>query len=332
MYGTVMMPAKAAIRQILTGTPKPLGIALTHTKQSTEGNSNRDTNTIPSNAFRRSTLAGLSQRRLSRAAPIPNRQLLSLPPRFRARQTPFLIVRPKRLKFAVTHTKQNTEVTSNRMKITTSTEANSTLNPVHGLALSALATLASPPQLVANINAQTTLMVTPISLDTASSAELDINLALSEPSSASATGGPANSSFVRQDLANTVANANVQTTVQVDSMKLFQVSSLSMDITHAQSAVPVPVVGWVYDSIFGTVPWMNDHLLAIQRQPKTIQNRAVVVVRAVVVPTAMDLGLSIPFRSEQISDPITSSSLRLSTLGENQCMTKIRLSKILDQE
>jgi hypothetical protein len=238
---------------------------------------------------------------------------------------------------------------------TSSTTSNlfNTLNPTQGLALSALATLASPPQLVANINAQTTLMVTPISLDTASSAELNINLALSEPSSAiSALGGPATSSFVRQDLANTVANANVQTTVQVDSMKLFQVSSLSMDITHAQSAVPVPVVGWVYDSIFGTVPWMNDHLLAIQRQPKTIQNRAVVVVRAVVVPTAMDLGLSIPFRSEQISDPITSSSLRLSTLsetdnkwtefhqqlmncilrGENQCMTKIRLSKILDQE
>ena len=151
------------------------------------------------------------------------------------------------------------------MKITTFTEANNALNPTQGLALSALATLASPPQLVANINAQTTLMVTPISLDTASSAELNINLALSEPSSAiSATGGPANSSFVRQDLANTVANANVQTTVQVDSMKLFQVSSLSMDITHAQPAVPVPVVGWVYDSIFGTVPWMNDHLLAIQ--------------------------------------------------------------------
>jgi hypothetical protein len=302
MYATVKAPAEAAIRPILTGTPKQLEIAPTYTKQSTEVISNRDTNTTPSNALRRLTLAGLSQRRFSRAAPIPSRN---------------------------------------------------TLNPTQGLALSALATLASPPQLVANINAQTTLMVTPISLDTASSAELNINLALSEPSSAiSALGGPATSSFVRQDLANTVANANVQTTVQVDSMKLFQVSSLSMDITHAQSAVPVPVVGWVYDSIFGTVPWMNDHLLAIQRQPKTIQNRAVVVVRAVVVPTAMDLGLSIPFRSEQISDPITSSSLRLSTLsetdnkwtefhqqlmncilrGENQCMTKIRLSKILDQE
>jgi len=304
MYATVKAPAEAAIRPILTGTPKQLEIAPTYTKQSTEVISNRDTNTTPSNALRRLTLAGLSQRRFSRAAPIPSRRPLSLSLRFRARQTPFLIVSPKRLKFAVTHTKQKTEIISNRMKITTFTEANNALNPTQGLALSALATLASPPQLVANINAQTTLMVTPISLDTASSAELNINLALSEPSSAiSATGGPANSSFVRQDLANTVANANVQTTVQVDSMKLFQVSSLSMDITHAQPAVPVPVAGWVYDSIFGTVPWMNDHLLAIQRQPKTVQNRAVVVVRAVVVPTAMDLGLSIPFRSEQISDP-----------------------------
>jgi hypothetical protein len=304
MYATVKARADAAIRPILTGTPKQLEIAVTHTKQNIEAISNRDTNSTTSNAFRGSNLAGSSQRRIYRAAPTANPQPPQQSLRFRARLTPFLIVSPKRLKFAVTHTKQKTEVISNRMKITTLTEANNALNPTQGLALSALATLASPPQLVANINAQTTLMVTPISLDTASSAELNINLALSEPSSAiSATGGPATSSFVRQDLANTVANANVQTTVQVDSMKLFQVSSLSMDITHAQSAVPVPVVGWVYDSIFGTVPWMNDHLLAIQRQPKTIQNRAVVVVRAVVVPTAMDLGLSIPFRSEQISDP-----------------------------
>jgi hypothetical protein len=103
--------------RFLTGTPKQLEIAVTRTKQNTEVISNRDTNTTPSNAFSRSTLTGLSQRQLSRAAPIPNQQTLSLSPPYRARQTPFLIVTPKRLEIAVTHRKQNIEVISNRNKI-----------------------------------------------------------------------------------------------------------------------------------------------------------------------------------------------------------------------
>ncbi len=116
MYTTVKQPAGAAIRPILTGTPKQLEIAVTHRKQNVELISNRDTNTTPSNAFSRSNLAGFSQRRPSRA-PISNQQSLSPSLPFRARHTPFLIVSPKRLEIAVSHRKQNTEVISNRMKI-----------------------------------------------------------------------------------------------------------------------------------------------------------------------------------------------------------------------
>ena len=117
MYATVKAPAEAAIRSILTGTPKQLEIAVTRTKQNTEVISNRDTNTTPSKAFSRSILSRLPQPRLRRAARIPNRQTLSLSPPYRARQTPFLIVSPKRLKIAVSYRKQNTEVISNHIKI-----------------------------------------------------------------------------------------------------------------------------------------------------------------------------------------------------------------------
>jgi len=103
--------------RFLTGTPKQLEIAATRTKQNTEVISNRDTNTTLSSALSRLILAGLSQRRLSRAAPIPNQQTLSLSSPNRARHTPFLIVISKRLEIAVTHRKQNTAVISNRIKI-----------------------------------------------------------------------------------------------------------------------------------------------------------------------------------------------------------------------
>jgi hypothetical protein len=118
--------------RFLTGTPKQLEIAVTHTKQNTEVTSNLDTNTTPSNAIRpsivrlagapsasqsgRDTRAGLSHHHFSRTAPVPNQQTLLFSPPNRARRTPFLIVSSKRLKIAVSQRKQNTEVISNRIK------------------------------------------------------------------------------------------------------------------------------------------------------------------------------------------------------------------------
>ncbi|MGA7793855.1 MAG: Ig domain-containing protein [Candidatus Acidiferrales bacterium] len=190
------------------------------------------------------------------------------------------------------------------------------LTPWQAVALNALATASAPPQLVAQVNAQTTLAVTPVSLDTASAAELNLSLQISNPTTTIDASKSSTSSFIRQNMANSVANYNTQTRVRVDSLKLFQVSSLSMDLTHPQSTVPVPVVGWAYEAVFGTVPWMKDHILAIPREPLTVQNRSVAVVRAVVVPTAFDLGLSMPFRSDHIEDPISQTSKSLSSVAQ----------------
>jgi hypothetical protein len=224
------------------------------------------------------------------------------------------------------------------------------LTPWQAVALNALATASAPPQLMAQINAQTTLAVTPISLDTASAAELNLSLQISNPTTTVDASKGAPSSFVRQDQANSIANYSVQTKVRVDSLKLFQVSSLSMDLTHAQSPVPVPLVGWAWDAVFGSVPVMKD-VFAFPRAPKTIQNRSIAVVRAVVVPTAMDLGLSVPFRNDRITDPVTGTSKSLSSsaqtsnklqefhqdlmhcvlAGDNNCLTEIRLSEMPEQ-
>lgn len=194
--------------------------------------------------------------------------------------------------------------------------AASLLTPWQTLALNALVAASSPAQLVAQVNSQTTLTVTPISLDTASAAELNIALQISNPTTTIDASKGSPSPFVRQDLADSVSNYTVNTKVRVDSLKLFQVSSLSMDLTHPQSSVPIPVVGWIYEAIFGTVPWMKDHILAIPREPKTVENRSVAVVRAVVVPTAMDLGLGMPFNNDHIDDPLTGTALDLSALAQ----------------
>ena len=189
------------------------------------------------------------------------------------------------------------------------------LTPWQAVALNALATASAPPQLMAQINAQTTLAVTPISLDTASAAELKINLQISNPTTTIDASKGTTSSFIRQDMANSVANYNVQTSVRVDSLKLFQVSSLSMDLTHAESPFVIPVVGWAWESVFGEVPVMKG-VFTLPQAPKTIQNRTIAVVRAVVVPTAMDLGLSMPFRADSVRDPITRTDTAISSFNQ----------------
>jgi len=228
--------------------------------------------------------------------------------------------------------------------------AASLLTPWQAVALNALAAASAPPQLMAQVNAQTTLGVTPISLDTASAAELDLSLQVSNPTTTIDAAKGGTSSFIRQDLANSVANYSVKTKVRVDSLKLFQVSSLSMELTHAQSPVPIPVVGWAWEAVFGMVPVMKDFMV-IPRAPKTVQNRAIAVVRAVVVPTAMDLGLSLPFRGDRIDDPLTGASVSYNALaqtsykfqefhhklmycilaGAGNCMSQTHLSDIPEQ-
>jgi hypothetical protein len=127
-------------------------------------------------------------------------------------------------------------------------------------------------------------------------------------------------------------------------------NTLSMDLTHPETSIPVPIVGWAWEAVFGGVPGMRD-VLVIPRTPKTVQNRSVAVVRAVVVPTAMDLGLSMPFRDDHIDDPVTGASNAISSLdqtsytfqefhqrlmhcildGDDDCMNTVRLSDIPEQ-
>jgi len=46
----------------------------------------------------------------------------------------------------------------------------------------------------------------------------------------------------------------------------------------------------------------------IPRSPRTVDNRSVAIVRAVVVPTAMDIGLGLPFIADRVYDPVSEAT------------------------
>jgi hypothetical protein len=80
-----------------------------------------------------------------------------------------------------------------------------------------------------------------------------------------------------------------------------------MELTHPDRGTPVPVVGQIWEGVFGTTPGIGK-LFRLPPYSKTEDNRSVAIVRAVVVPTAMDLGLSLPFSADRVEDPITDTT------------------------
>jgi IPT/TIG domain len=195
----------------------------------------------------------------------------------------------------------------------------------------ALAAMLAPQKLTAQLTKGVTLIVTPTSLDTASSAELAVSLSVNEPD-----GGPqsVNSTTATQDLLDRVSSHLVTDTVRVQSLKLFDLSTVAMEITHQQTptclplaydgfwraasyvaAVPFSVPCAVWRSTFGSMP-VAGRLFEWPRPPVTVDNRSVAIIRATVVPTAMDLGEALDFESDRVYDPITNLTESLSSVGQ----------------
>jgi hypothetical protein len=196
----------------------------------------------------------------------------------------------------------------------------------------ALANLLSAQKVEAQLTRGITLSVTPTSLDTADSAELNVSLTVNEPDGAPQS---VNTATVSQDLLNRVAQHLVTDTVRVQNLKLFDLSTFSMEITHPKTPAclpldnddgtvktvfyyatfPVAVPCVVWRSVFASVP-VAGRLFEWPRQPETVDNRSVAIIRAVVVPTAMDIGESLDFESDRVLDPVTHITESLSSVGQ----------------
>ena len=193
---------------------------------------------------------------------------------------------------------------------TLATALKDVLEPKEITILTALANIGSQPRIQAQLSRNAALTITPTSLDTASSAELDVDFDVGEP-----TGAPpatVNQSSSKVDVLNRVADHHVKTLVRVESLKLFQISGFTMELTHPQRGAPVPVIGQVWEGLFGTMPGVKN-LFHFPPKSTTVDNRSIAIVRAVVVPTAMDLGLSLHFEMDRVLDPITGVTYPLSS-------------------
>jgi hypothetical protein len=131
----------------------------------------------------------------------------------------------------------------------------------------------------------------PRSLPGASSAEIDVTLNVEETAEPSLYTAGASSD--RNDNLSRVAKHDTATKMRVDSMRIFEVSSLSAKLERSRSRFPLlPIPGF-------EIPYIGS-IAGIPRRPASEYHNSIAVLSALVVPTAADLAYGTRYQSDQI--------------------------------
>jgi hypothetical protein len=156
------------------------------------------------------------------------------------------------------------------------------------------ANLLARPKVIAELGRGMTLTITPIALETAASAELQVDLKSGEAAAPAVVSGPTD----KKPTIDRVTEHSVTDTVRVESLKLFEISTFGMQLEQRKDYI-VPVVGDIWQAVFGGVPILNGLFRVEGGTLETISHRSIAIVSAMVVPTAMDLAYSIRFESDR---------------------------------
>jgi hypothetical protein len=150
-------------------------------------------------------------------------------------------------------------------------------------ATGALALLAqvSPTKQTVSIGRELDMSVTPYTLSAANGAELDVEITAKDNGATVVGAATTGTSTKVDDLSSRVSNHHIKSHVRLQSLKLFELSSL--DSTLARGKTPWKLVDpYLEIPVFGG-------LVSVPRHPDLIRQRSVVFLSAVVVPTAADL-------------------------------------------
>ena len=122
------------------------------------------------------------------------------------------------------------------------------------------------------------LKITPVSLQGASSAELKLHLESKDDGTPQVV---APDGTAKNDTTDRVSSQTVDTSIRVESLKLFEVSSFSAGMSHGRDPIPLlpPLVRLPYIGSF----------LQLNRSPASSYHQTFAIVSAVVVPTASDM-------------------------------------------
>lgn len=131
------------------------------------------------------------------------------------------------------------------------------------------------------------LKMSPVSLPGASAAELKIHLESKDDGTAQSI---ASDGSTTADTTDRVSLQTIDTSVRVDSLRLFDVSSFSAALSHGRKPIPLlpPFVDLPYIGSF----------VHLKLRPSTVYHRTFAIVSAVVLPTAADMLSGLRFKRD----------------------------------
>jgi hypothetical protein len=150
-----------------------------------------------------------------------------------------------------------------------------------------------------SLGRQLNLKITPFSLPGAGAAELQTHFEVKDSAVPATSDAP---SGAPTETTDRVSSQLLDTTVRVESLKLFQVSSFSAEMSRARQPIPLlpPFVDLPYIGSF----------VKLKRGPSVVYHQTFAVVSAVVVPTAADLLNGLRFQMPDKPDTVTKISHR----------------------
>ena len=152
-------------------------------------------------------------------------------------------------------------------------------------ALSIIAALSKEEQRWRSISSNgVNLVITPTVLRDRTTALLDIDLSRGMPNNESVAISSNNP--VRPPSQTSIVT--LKTKVQVNVWDLFALSSLNNQTTVTGRRWNVPIVGPIWEGIFGDIPVVGN-LLSPKRQPVNIQHQTIMLANTLIVPTARGL-------------------------------------------
>ncbi|MBZ5656615.1 MAG: hypothetical protein LAO56_15210 [Acidobacteriia bacterium] len=161
-----------------------------------------------------------------------------------------------------------------------------------------MAGLTAEKPAVAKVGRSLTLKVTPVSLITASAAELEVMLDANEDGEDQVIFKDQNKTTQVDDTSR-VAQHKVSTHVRVESMKLFELSSFSASLRRKNRSFPLLPP-------FVELPYLGS-LVRLTLPADPTFHRSFAIASAIVVPTAADLAFGIPFMGDRKVVPVLMS-------------------------
>jgi hypothetical protein len=142
-----------------------------------------------------------------------------------------------------------------------------------------------------NITSGVSLTVTPNVLRNSTSADLTVSIAfgpsgadgkVTEAVSAITPGNPQEISRISQQYINTK--------ISVNALDLFPISTFNTQSTKDGGRSTIPVVGTVWQGVFGSIPVLGD-LFSWKNPPQNVAHQSILLTNSFITPTAMGLGI-----------------------------------------